>query len=412
MLRISDTTRSSLAAGRVVTAIVWPAENSYYRAAATLEWSFESGAMVRLVEPTDEWQLPCNSGHHVMHLAVNEGEEYTVLDARVNGLSADGRISRLGAYTLALGAHTGQRERWPAAKYSTANLTEWFGESGIHVSYPNTDTVSIQLHYKAPERRELAVGAGKLTFGAEIDTPGVIYAADWSISTWQTMHVLPNEPSTIEELSQRFAHPLRALTSFVSDRPDSVTVEHLINADSRREALLWRVAPRTELRPWRALSDYLVRVSDVDDFTNLIQAWWALYEEVDPALGYFAQHINDGSTYSPERLVVLVAALETYGDLHHKTADPKALRNQTGVASAVTGCTNQALDLLGFCRGYFAHPSKPSQKRGSRAADDGIFPSIRRASALMQSSLLRDLGFDAERTTQLLQEHYRAWPIP
>lgn len=391
---------------------MWPAENSHYRAAATLEWSFESGATVRLVEPTDQWQLPFNSGHHVVHLSVNEGEEYTMLDARVNGLSADDRISRLGAYTLALGAHTDKIERWPTAKYSTANLTEWFGESGIQVSYPNTDAAFIQLNYKAPERRVLTVGAGKLTFGAEIDTPGVIYAADWSISTRQTMQVIPNDPSTIEELSQRFAHPLRALTTFVSDRPDSLTIEHLINADLQREALLWRVAPRTEVRPWRAISDYLFRVSDIDDFTKLIQAWWALYEEVDPALGYFAQHINDASTYSPERLVVLVAALEAYGDLHHNTADPKALRNQTGVGSAVTGCTNSALDLLGFCRGYFAHPSKPSQKRHSREADDGIFPSIRRASALMQSCVLRDLGFDAERTHELLRLHYRAWPIP
>src|ERR1700694_5632894 len=130
MLRISDTTRSSLEAGRAVPGIVWRAETSHSRAAATLEWSFESGATVRLVEPTDEWQLPFNSGHHVVHLAVNEGEEYTMLDARVNGLSADDRISRLGAYTLALGAHTYKLERWPAANYSTANLTEWFGESG------------------------------------------------------------------------------------------------------------------------------------------------------------------------------------------------------------------------------------------------------------------------------------------
>jgi hypothetical protein len=67
-------------------------------------------------------------------------------------------------------------------------------------------------------------------------------------------------------------------------------------------------------------------VSDIDDFASLIYAWWALYEEVDPALGYFAQHINDGSTYSPERLVVLVAALEAYGDVHRNTTDLRALR--------------------------------------------------------------------------------------
>jgi hypothetical protein len=411
MLRISDTTRANLEAGRVVTAIVWPAGEEH-PAPATLEWSFESGATGRLVEPTDQWKLPFNAGHHVVHLAVNGGEEYTMLDARVNGMSADGRIAKLGAYTLALGAHTDNAECWPAAEYSTANLTEWFGESGIDVTYPDTQDVFIRLHYKAPARRAVTVDPGKLAFGSNVKTPGRGYAADWSISTWQTMWVVPNDPSEVEELSRRFAHPLRALTSFVSDRPDSVTIERLVNTELRREALIWRVAPRTEVRPWQVISDYLFRVGDIEDFTSLIQIWWALYEKVDPALGYFAQHVNDGSTYSPERLVLLFAALEAYGDIHRQTTDPKALRNQTGVAASVTGCTNAALTLLGSSRGYFAHPSKHRQSREPSDADDGIFPSIRRASALMQSCLLRDLGFDAESTTDILQEHYRSWPLP
>jgi hypothetical protein len=413
MLRISDTTRANLQAGQVVTATVWPAGEEDV-APATLEWSFESGATVRLVEPTDRWQLPFNSGHHVADLAVNGGEEYSMLDARVNGSSADGRIARLGAYTLALGAHTDNAECWPAAEYSTANLTEWFGDSGIDVTYPDTDDVFIRLHYQAPARREVTVDAGKLVFGSTMETPGRTYAADWSISTRQTMWAVPNDPSRIEELSRRFAHPLRALISFVSDRPDSVIIERLVNAEARREALIWRVAARTEVRPWRAISDYLFRVPDVEDFTSLVQIWFALYDKVDPALGYFAHHVNDGSTYSPERLVLLFAALEAYGDIHRQTTDLKALRNQTGVAASVTGGTNSALALLGSSRGYFAHPSKHRHRRESSDAkdSDGIFPSIRRASALMQSCLLRDLGFDVQSTTEILQEHYRSWPLP
>jgi hypothetical protein len=163
----------------------------------------------------------------------------------------------LGAFTLALGAHTDNLERWPSAKYSTANLTEWFGESGINVSYPVTEDVFIRLHYQAPSRREVIVDAGTLAFVSKHDTPGVIYAADWSISTWQTMRAVPNDPGTVGELSRRFAHPLRALISFVSDRPDSLMIEHLSNAEARREALIWRVAARTDVRPWRAVSDYL-----------------------------------------------------------------------------------------------------------------------------------------------------------
>ena len=356
MLRITDATRANLEAGRSVTAFVWP-DGAQYRAPATLQWSFEAGATVQLVEPTDEWPLPFNAGHHVVHLGVNGGEECTMLDARVTGLSADDRITNLGAFTFALRAHTDNLECWPEARYSTANLTEWFGESGIDVSYPDTGDVSIRLHYRAPACREATVNGGKLAFGSDVDTPGVVYSADWSISTRRTMRVVPNEASTVDELSRRFAHPLRALTSFVSDRPDSMTIEHLTNAEAQREVLIWRVAPRTEARQWRAASDYLFRAPDIHDFARLIRTWWELYEEVHPALGYFAQHINDGSTYSPERLVVLVAALEAYGDIHHNTADLRALRQTTGIDSSVTGCTNSALDLLGAARGRFAHPS-------------------------------------------------------
>lgn len=410
MLRMTDTTRANLEAGRVVTATVWPAGEEY-AAPATLEWSFESGATVRLVEPTDRWQLPFNSGHHVVRLAVNGGEEYTLLDARVNGMSADSRLAQLGAYTLALGAHTDNAERWPAAEYATANLTEWFGASGIDVTYPDTPDMWLRLHYKRPARREVTVDAGKLVFGSNMKTSGSRHEADWSISTWQTMWVVPTEPCDVDELSRRFAHPLRALTTFVSDRPDSMTIERLVNTELRREALIWRVAARTDVRPWQLISDYLFRVADIENFTSLIQSWWELYEKVDPALGYFAQHVNDGSTYSPERLVLLFAALEAYGDIHRQTTDLKALRNQAGVAASATGCTNAALTLLGSSRGYFAHPSKHRQ-RDPGAADDGIFPSIRRASALMQSCLLRDLGFDVESTTEILKAHYRSWPLP
>lgn len=109
MLRMSDATRESLRDGQVITAFVRPAGEDH-AAPATLNWSFETGATVRLVEPTDEWALEFNSVGHVMHLSVNEGEEYTMLDARVSGATADGRISKLNAYTLALGTHTDNDE--------------------------------------------------------------------------------------------------------------------------------------------------------------------------------------------------------------------------------------------------------------------------------------------------------------
>ena len=38
--------------------------------------------------------------------------------------------------------------------------------------------------------------------------------------------------------------------------------------------------------------------------------------------------------------------------------------------------------------------------------------SIRRASALLQGCLLRELGFGTEQRIALMEAHYRDWPIP
>jgi hypothetical protein len=88
------------------------------------------------------------------------------------------------------------------------------------------------------------------------------------------------------------------------------------------------------------------------------------------------------------------------------------MRRHAGVPSDITGCTDSALDLLGYCRGYFAHLKQNSQKYTPSDADGGTFPSTRRASALMQACLLRDLGFGAKETEELLRAHYANWPIP
>jgi len=41
-----------------------------------------------------------------------------------------------------------------------------------------------------------------------------------------------------------------------------------------------------------------------------------------------------------------------------------------------------------------------------------LVDSIRRATALMQACLLREVGFDAGKRSELLEKHLRSWPIP
>jgi hypothetical protein len=130
-----------------------------------------------------------------------------------------------------------------------------------------------------------------------------------------------------------------------------------------------------------------------------------------PALSVFAAQYDDENRYSPSRLIAVYAALEAYARARHGHTDLKRLRDYGRVASSVTGCTNSALKLFGACRGYFAHYKSPGQALTVEEIEGAILPSIRKASALMQSCLLCEFGFSKAKASELLEQHYQSWPL-
>jgi hypothetical protein len=270
----------------------------------------------------------------------------------------------------------------------------------------------LRLDWESPPADKVELNGDQLTFTTSMSSTGTAYAPDWSVTTWQTLIVDPAAPLTIAEFHRRFGEPLRALATVASDRPDSLTNETMIDPQTGRSYEVWREGPQVAPRPWRPNDGYLFQAHDLPDFAAGIRAWWKLHEQIYPALGVFAQHIEDGNTYSPARLLTVYSALETYCRMRHGSKDLRRMRTYAGVPNAVTGCTNDALDLLGFCRGYFMHFTRPQTRFTPGDADAGAFPSIRRASALMQACLLRDLGLDAASVEARLNAHYANWPIP
>jgi hypothetical protein len=233
--------------------------------------------------------------------------------------------------------------------------------------------------------------------------------------TWQVMAVRPTEALTIDELHRRFAQPLLALLVFASDRPDALTEELLTNAEKTRSVAVWRVGRQVEPREWELppKDAFLFHAQDLANYPMAIATWWALHEDVWPALGIFAEHVCEANVYSPSRLLTLYSALDGYSRARFgRNNDIKGLRDFAGVPHDVTGLDKQALALLGYCRGHFAHLRITSRTLTPKDAEAGAFPSIRRASALMQAVLLRELGFEAPATEAILRQHYANWPIP
>ena len=314
---------------------------------------------------------------------------------------------------MAFGRLVDTSDHWGRAEYSTANLNEWRPETGLRYSMPLAGGTHQRLDWEAPSSESVKLDDATLTFAGRMRNTGQAYAPDWSITTWQAMVVDSDEQLTINEYHRRYAQPLRGLLVFAADRPDTMTRELLYDAENKWHFEIWRQGPVVEPPPWRPgdTTDLLFLASELPSFQSAIERWWTLHEDVWPALGFFAQHVQEGNMYSPARLVTLHTALEAYCRPRFGDKKFQRLRDFAEVPTDVTGCTNNALNLLGFCRSYFAHLTS-SQKYTERDAENGTLPSIRRGSALLQACLLRELGLSAAETEAILRRHHARWPLP
>lgn len=314
--------------------------------------------------------------------------------------------------TLVLGEHIAPDTLWSRASYGTANLTEGVREHGRFMSHPDSDSVhDLHLGWTPPAARVVELPNATLTFGTWMSNDGSTYAADWSMRTRQLLGVRLGTGLSVNDLHRRFAQPLLAFTHFVSDRPDSLTYETLRDPESDRHVAVMRQGPLVEAREWRPTDGYLFHADELQDFAAAMTRWWALHEEVWPALGVFASHLTEGNTYSPARLLILYSGLEAYARVRHGHNDFSKLRQYAGISGDVIGATNPALDLLGASRGYFAHLKSPSKKYLLADVENELLPSTRRGSGLMQACLLRELGFAPSEIESLLARHYKGWPI-
>jgi hypothetical protein len=211
VLRLSDKTQDLLKANEVVGGYAWPA-GSRPPVPALLRWSYDRGAELELLEPTDAWALSFDSEPSVIHMRTSENDEITLLNATVRKTTFIDHVARLSAYTLVLGAHVGRDDRWPKAALSTANLSEWRADTGIHVSHQQHGPSRLRLDWHVPTVDEVALPNAKLRFSGSMHSAGASYAPDWSINTWQVMAVEPTQPLTITEFHRQFAEPLLAFT--------------------------------------------------------------------------------------------------------------------------------------------------------------------------------------------------------
>lgn len=393
--------------GRGLTGYFTPA-GSDLEAAGVLTWSADEGAWLELLGETQNWPQ-MGSPHFAVHGSLRDAGDVTLLSCLVRRVAMMDEVTAVSSNTLALGEHVDRETRWPRAIYSTANLSEWRADTGLTYSRParKTRPGHFRVDSRPPTRDGVTVPGARLTFGGRRDTASD-YSADWSIKTWQELVVDADEPLTLAEAWRRFASPLLSLMSFAADRPEGIVREVLVDGRARIE--VWRAGATVRPPEWD-LRAFLFHADDLVDYAAAIQTWWALDEQLRPALELFAEHINYGKSYSAPRFLTLYTAIEAYARVRHKRNNLRRLRDYASVPESVTGCTDEALALIGATRKYFAHLDLPANAPTVPEIEQNMLPSTRRASALLQACLLRDLGFSAAEVESLMNRHYSRWPL-
>ena len=414
---------TELAAGRQLLGRFWVAgasSDSAHQAAGVLNWSATDGVVVRLIGPLVGWPRDL-AGALTVHGETVDGEKLSLIGCRIVSISLGGVATlTVSGTTLLLGDHATATTRWRTSVITTANLHEWSGETGLQVPdsdhAPTGHTTRVQMTWEVPDTRRVRLPTGELSLSPSMDTKWAI-APEWSIRTGTDVILKPKRPAKLDVLYRTGAAPLLSLIVVAGDRPDSITSEVVGDAKSRQRARVLRSGEVVSAREWRPDNAHLFTAAQLPDFATAVQRWFAISAATEPALGTFAEAINAGDTYSPGRFLQVVTALESYGRRWRKDKRIllkllEGLRAYAGLPARSTGCTRRNLKLIVASRNFHAHLSQPNYGFSLEFVQLTTFESTRRASALMQACILRELGFSARATRKMLDEHYRNWPIP
>lgn len=389
-----------------------------------LRYSAAEGTTLRLIDAPVGW--PTTLGHRgdlVVNGTMSDGgHALTLLDARVSSLALGDQVTALRASTLALGAHCDRETTWSCATYMTAHLHEWLGDSGLRrdsVFGERGQTQRLTYEWEPPPSYTVDLDDARVTIGPAMEADfGQI--ADWRVRTGTQLAARPAVPATLGALERRFSRPLLAFSVLAADRPDAITMEAVSDRERRERAVILRMGRTVTPRDWRPDGRFLFRAEQIADVSEIYGRWLALWEQAAPEIATFIDAITEGSSYSRARLLASVVALEGYWRTRRPPTPgnrPKlldkliALRAHSGVADKQIGATDDNLQLLVAARNLYAHLDQHHVALSDQEIDDELLPNCRRATALMQACLLRDLGITPTQITAMFDEHHAAWPL-
>ena len=415
--------------GELLSWLALPDMAKEQAAPAVVRFSAADGVTALLLDAPDGWPTELGGrGELILYgVAVEGGQAFTILDARVSQL-AHGKIARrLRATTLVLGAHVDLTTTWSSASYGTAHLHEWMGDTGLRITARDYDERGelrrFGHEWTPPAVHVVERERATLTFGPVMETEAA-FSAEQRVITSTHLGVRPMEPLTIVEYEHAYARPLLAFSTFAADRPDAIIYESVSDKARRELAVILRAGRTIEPREWRPDNRFLFRADQIDDVAVLYSRWMKLWEDASAEIATFIDAISEGSTFSRARLLAGAAALEAYWRIRLRFDEHgrrrrgaslveklKMLRAYAAIDPELIGATNANLKVIAAARNLYAHLDQTIVKLTADEIDDQLVENCRRASALLQACLLRDLDVEPARAQAMFEKHLANWPL-
>lgn len=404
------TTEDLLKQGEPVIGVFAP-PGADFESAGALSWTDDGGAVLELIDHREKWPNEFGELFDV-HAWPRSGTPFTLLGAMVRS-TATGHTSRIRCRDLGLGAHTTSNERWPKSNFRPVTLHAWMPDTGLQVPehLDEEKRGKFRQTYEPPDRRSFAVDGATVALSPSAEW-GVSHHPDWTIKTKLTFAVQSHAPLTVDEHRRRFGLPLLGFCVFASDRPDDVVRESYFDPATDRGMQVLRAGRQPASVDWGPPGDLLFAAADVPDETEAISTWMRIWEKTRPSLALYVDTIQQGLRFSGPRFLTLYTAAEGYFKMVTDGAQWKIdhLATRAGIAEQSTGATKDALGLIGATRDHYAHLSLGNKYSADDIAAQQV-DSTRRLHHLMQACLLRDFGLKTPRIEELLDQHYRGWPV-
>jgi ApeA N-terminal domain 1 len=218
---VSEKDRAALLAGEAVVGQFQVAGTDNV-VPGVLRWSAESGATLELIDDASGFPRTFAVPRFHVYGVLRHGAEVTLHDCLLRRLAFVDQPTHVSASTLAFGAHVLPQTTWPHAIYSTAALSEWRNDSGMHFSKPAPRKRPSDFHveFKQPARDLVTVPGGELAFTGNVATSSIGHRPDFWMRTTAVMVMDVTRPQTISALTSRYAQPLRTLMALAADQPE------------------------------------------------------------------------------------------------------------------------------------------------------------------------------------------------